>query len=140
MSEGTWYIDPEAGAVSAEDDAEYDEAYGPDNPHPEEGRLVEDDEGVRSDTTSEAVASVATWGHGVEVSRGAGGSRHRRGRAWLTKTWSISTSFPRTRTSASSEAARPGRLTPGDMQRPGPFPRDRAEASVSLLAGKLGKL
>ena len=59
MSEGTWYIDPEAGAVSAEDDAEYDEAYGPDNPHPEDGRLVEDDEGVRSDTTSEAVATVA---------------------------------------------------------------------------------
>jgi hypothetical protein len=59
MSEGTWYIDPEAGAVSAEDDAEYDEAYGPGDPKPHEGRLVEDDEGVRSDTTSEAVAHVA---------------------------------------------------------------------------------
>ena len=59
MSEGTWYIDPEAGAVSAEDDAEYDEAYGPGDPKPHDGRLVEDDEGVRSDTTSEAVAHIA---------------------------------------------------------------------------------
>jgi len=59
MSEGTWYIDPEAGAVSADDDAEYDEAYGPGDPKPHEGRLVEDDEGVRSDTTSEAVAHIA---------------------------------------------------------------------------------
>ena len=59
MSESTWYIDPEAGAVSADDDAEYDEAYGPGDPHPQEGRLVEDDEGVRSDTTSESVAHVA---------------------------------------------------------------------------------
>lgn len=59
MSEGTWFIDPEAGAVSAEDGDNYDEAYGPGDPHPQEGRLVEDDEGVRSDTTSEAVAHVA---------------------------------------------------------------------------------
>lgn len=59
MSESTWFIDPEAGAVSTEDDAEYDEAYGPGDPHPQEGRLVEEDEGVRSDTTSEAVANVA---------------------------------------------------------------------------------
>ena len=59
MSESTWFIDPEAGPVSAEDDDNYDEAYGPGDPHPQEGRLVEDDEGVRSDTTSEAVAHVA---------------------------------------------------------------------------------
>jgi hypothetical protein len=59
MSESTWFIDPEAGAVSAEDDDNYDEAYGPGDPHPTEGRLVEDDEGVRSDTTKEAVAHVA---------------------------------------------------------------------------------
>jgi hypothetical protein len=59
MSESTWFIDPEAGAVSAEDDDTYDEAFGPGDPHPQEGRLVEDDEGVRSDTTSEAVAHVA---------------------------------------------------------------------------------
>lgn len=59
MSEGTWYIDPEAGAVSAEDDAEYDEAYGPSDPHPHDGRLVEDDEGVRDDTTKEVTANVA---------------------------------------------------------------------------------
>lgn len=59
MSEGTWFIDPEAGAVSAEDDDTYDEAFGPGDPHPQDGRLVEDDEGVRGDTTSEAVAHVA---------------------------------------------------------------------------------
>ena len=59
MSESTWFIDPEAGPVSAEDDDNYDEAYGPGDPHTQEGRLVEDDEGVRSDTTSEAVAHVA---------------------------------------------------------------------------------
>ena len=59
MSENTWFIDPEAGAVSAEDDDNYDEAYGPGDPHPPAGRLVEDDEGVRSDTTKEAVAHVA---------------------------------------------------------------------------------
>ncbi len=59
MSENSWFIDPEAGAVSAEDDDNYDEAYGPGDPHVHEGRLVEDDEGVRSDTTKEAVAHVA---------------------------------------------------------------------------------
>ena len=59
MSESTWFIDPEAGPVSAEDDDNYDEAFGPGDPHPQEGRLVEDDEGVRSDTTSEAVAHIA---------------------------------------------------------------------------------
>lgn len=59
MSENSWFIDPEAGAVSAEDDDNYDEAYGPGDPHPHEGRLVEDDEGVRSDTTKEATARVA---------------------------------------------------------------------------------
>jgi len=59
MSESTWFIDPEAGAVSVEDDGVYDEAYGPGDPKPHEGRLVEDDEGVRTDTTSEAVAHVA---------------------------------------------------------------------------------
>lgn len=59
MSESPWYIDPDAGPVSAEDDETYDEAYGPGDPHPQDGRLVEDDEGVRSDTTAEAVATVA---------------------------------------------------------------------------------
>jgi hypothetical protein len=59
MSEGTWYIDPDAGAVSADDDENYDEAFGPGDPKPHDGRLVEDDEGVRSDTTAEAVGHVA---------------------------------------------------------------------------------
>jgi hypothetical protein len=59
MSEGTWYIDPDAGAVSADDEETYDEAYGPGDPKPHDGRIVEDDEGVRSDTTSEAVGHVA---------------------------------------------------------------------------------
>jgi hypothetical protein len=59
MSESTWYISPDTGPVSAEDEETYDEAYGPGDPKPHEGRLVEDDEGVRSDTTAEAVATVA---------------------------------------------------------------------------------
>lgn len=59
MSESTWYISPDTGPVSADDDETYDEAYGPGDPHPHDGRLVEDDEGVRADTTAEAVATVA---------------------------------------------------------------------------------
>ncbi|HEX5017436.1 MAG TPA: DUF5709 domain-containing protein [Actinomycetes bacterium] len=59
MSEHPWFVDPEGRPVSAEDDDNYDEAYGPGDPHVHEGRLVEDDEGVRSDTTKEAVARVA---------------------------------------------------------------------------------
>lgn len=54
-----WYVDPEAGAVEAEDEQNYDEAFGPENPHPVDGRIVEDDEGVHEDTTKEAVAHVA---------------------------------------------------------------------------------
>jgi len=59
MSENSWYIDPDAGPVAAEDDENYDEAYGPRDPIPHDGRLVDDDEGVRSDTTSELTAHVA---------------------------------------------------------------------------------
>ena len=59
MSETGWFIDPEAGPVAADDDDTYDEAYGPRDAAPTEGRLVEEDEGVRSDTTSEMVAHVA---------------------------------------------------------------------------------
>lgn len=59
MSENTWYIDSEAGPVTADDEEIYDEAYGPNDPLPHDGRLVDEDEGVRSDTTSELVAHVA---------------------------------------------------------------------------------
>jgi hypothetical protein len=59
MSENTWYIDPDAGPVAAEDDENYDEAYGPADPSTESGRIVEDDEGVRADTTKEAVGHLA---------------------------------------------------------------------------------
>lgn len=59
MSEGAWYVDGDGGAVEAEDDLTYDEAYGPRDPHPHDGRLVEDDEGSHTDVTSEAVAHVA---------------------------------------------------------------------------------
>jgi len=59
MSENSWYIDPDAGPVAAEDDGNYDEAYGPGDPVPHDGRLVDEDEGVRSDTTSELYAHVA---------------------------------------------------------------------------------
>lgn len=59
MSEGAWYVDAEGGAVEAEDEVTYDDAYGPRDPHPHDGRLVEDDEGSHPDTTSEAVAHVA---------------------------------------------------------------------------------
>ena len=99
MSESTWFIDPEAGAVSVEDDDNYDEAYGPGDPHPQEGRLVEDDEGVRSDTTSEAVAHVAvgdTRGSRPRSQRSTSSTRT----PWSTPTWSTSTSCPRTPTTA----------------------------------------
>lgn len=56
---GSWYIDPDAGPVDAEDDRTYDEEFGPSDPHPHDGRLVEDDEGTRGDDTSEAVAHIA---------------------------------------------------------------------------------
>lgn len=56
---GKWYVDPEAGAVEAEDEQNYDEAFGPGDPHPVDGRIVEDDEGAHEDTTKEAVAHVA---------------------------------------------------------------------------------
>ena len=59
MSENSWYITPDAGAVAADDDENYDEAYGPNDPIPHDGRLVEEDEGVRADTTSEMYAHVA---------------------------------------------------------------------------------
>jgi hypothetical protein len=65
MSENSWYIDPDAGPVAADDDETYDEAWGPKDPVPHDGRLVDEDEGVRSDTTPEMVAHVAvgdtTW-------------------------------------------------------------------------------
>jgi hypothetical protein len=60
---GSWYVDPEAGPVDAEDDRTYDEAYGPSDPVQHDGRLVEDDEGVREDSTAEAVAHVAVGDH-----------------------------------------------------------------------------
>lgn len=59
MSEGTWYVDPEAGYVEAEDDETYDEQFGPRDPSAQEGRLVEDDEGAHEDTTPESVAHLA---------------------------------------------------------------------------------
>ena len=59
MSESTWWVSAEDGPVSSDDRDTYDEAYGPGDPHPQDGRLVEDDEGVRADTTKETVASVA---------------------------------------------------------------------------------
>ena len=37
MSEGVWYLDPEAGAVEAEDEETYDEAFGPHDGHPSAG-------------------------------------------------------------------------------------------------------
>lgn len=60
---GSWYIDADAGPVDAEDDHNYDEEYGPSNPHQHDGRLVEDDEGVRGDSTAEAVAHIAVGDH-----------------------------------------------------------------------------
>jgi hypothetical protein len=60
MSENSWYITPDAGPVAADDDENYDEAYGPKDPIPHDGRLVDEDEGVRADTTSEMYAHVAT--------------------------------------------------------------------------------
>jgi hypothetical protein len=60
---GSWYVDPEDGPVQAEDDRTYDEAYGPSDPVQHDGRLVEDDEGVREDQTPEAVAHIAAGDH-----------------------------------------------------------------------------
>jgi hypothetical protein len=59
MSENSWYIDPDAGPVAADDEETYDEAYGPKDPVPHDGRLVDEDEGVRADTTPEMYAHVA---------------------------------------------------------------------------------
>jgi hypothetical protein len=57
MSEGPWYVDIEHGPSELEDEALYDEALGPVDPHLHgAGVLVEDDEGAHEDTTSEAVA------------------------------------------------------------------------------------
>lgn len=59
MSEGAWYVDPEAGPVEGEDTFTYDEAWGPRLADDFHGRLVEDDEGLRPDITAEAVAHLA---------------------------------------------------------------------------------
>ena len=37
MTEGVWYLDPEAGAVEAEDEETYDEAFGPGDGHAHAG-------------------------------------------------------------------------------------------------------
>ena len=60
MSEGTWYIDPDAGPVDASDDGTYDEAYGPTNPLTGDGRLVDDEAGPGKSPESEVYGSVAT--------------------------------------------------------------------------------
>ena len=58
-----WYVDPEDGPVAAEDDAPYDEAFGPGPVTHDHGtgtaRIVEDDEGAHPDLTKEAVAHEA---------------------------------------------------------------------------------
>jgi Family of unknown function (DUF5709) len=51
-----WYVEDDGAVVADEDEANYDEAVGPTGPHDEPGRLVEEDEGVRSDTEPDAVA------------------------------------------------------------------------------------
>jgi len=67
MTEGAWYVDADGVPVEAEDEGNYDEAYGPsDGVHDHDGRLVEDDEGIRPDVTSESVARVAAGDHGWE--------------------------------------------------------------------------
>jgi hypothetical protein len=60
---GSWYIDPDAGPVEAEDDRTYDEEFGPSDPHQHDGRLVEDDEGIRADDTAQAIAHIAVGDH-----------------------------------------------------------------------------
>jgi hypothetical protein len=50
-----WFV--EGGDIVADEDAaNYDESVGPADPHEEPGRLVEEDEGVREDDESDAVA------------------------------------------------------------------------------------
>jgi hypothetical protein len=51
-----WYVDAEGQPVAEDDDENYDEATGPDGPHDQPGRIVEDDEGVRVDEEASAVA------------------------------------------------------------------------------------
>ena len=60
MSEGTWYIDPDAGPVDASDDGTYDEAYGPNHPVDGDGRLVDDEAGPGRPPESEVYGTVAT--------------------------------------------------------------------------------
>jgi hypothetical protein len=64
MSEGTWYIDPDAGPVDASDDGTYDEAYGPTTPANGDGRLVDDEAGPGKPPQSEVYGVVSddtTW-------------------------------------------------------------------------------
>jgi Family of unknown function (DUF5709) len=51
-----WYVEPGGDIVTDEDEANYDESVGPPDPHLEPGRLVEDDEGVRTDVEADLVA------------------------------------------------------------------------------------
>jgi hypothetical protein len=50
-----WFVEG-GDIVAEEDEPNYDESVGPADPHEEPGRLVQDDEGVRSDDESDAVA------------------------------------------------------------------------------------
>jgi hypothetical protein len=58
MTEGTWYIDPDAGPVAADDDETYDEAYGPGDPDEADGRLVDEDD-AKGTSQSEVYGAVA---------------------------------------------------------------------------------
>ncbi len=56
-----WHADPNGDAiVDDEDEATYDEAFGPGRHSSHVGRIVEDDQGAHTDQTKEAVASEAT--------------------------------------------------------------------------------
>jgi Family of unknown function (DUF5709) len=50
-----WFVEG-GDIVASEDEANYDEAVGPADPHEEPGRLVQEDEGVRADEEKDAVA------------------------------------------------------------------------------------
>jgi hypothetical protein len=51
-----WYVDSEGQPVAEDDDENYDEASGPTDPYEQPGRIVEDDEGVRTDDEEFSVA------------------------------------------------------------------------------------
>jgi hypothetical protein len=67
-----WHADPDGDAiVDEEDEATYDEAFGPGRHTGHVGRLVEDDEGAHPDVEKDAVAHEAsndTDGYSAEES------------------------------------------------------------------------